>query len=164
MESLIKVRDQPELVSKLLVKIYLFGRKNFNRSNFYVRIKYKIYKILDFVFVKLLLNSQIPPTVFLGDGTKIYHPFGIIIHGGVRIGENVILRHQITIGNKKHGENDVPCVSDKVEIGAGAKILGSIMISKGTIIGANAVVTKDIRTSNSVVVGIPAQVLDRNEV
>ena len=52
-----------------------------------------------------------------------------------------------------------PTISDNVIIGAGAKVLGPITVGKSSKIGANSVVTKNV-PANSVVVGIPARVVD----
>ncbi|ERA52031.1 Serine acetyltransferase [Corynebacterium diphtheriae DSM 43988] len=67
-----------------------------------------------------------------------------------------MLYHGVTLGGqvltqtKRH-----PTVEDDVVIGAGAKVLGPITIGKGSAIGANAVVTKDV-PANHIAVGIPA--------
>ncbi len=59
------------------------------------------------------------------------------------------------MGKKKRHPN----ISDNVVIGAGAKVLGPITVGKNSKIGANSVVTRNV-PSNTVVVGIPARVVD----
>ena len=55
----------------------------------------------------------------------------------------------------------VPTIGDSVVIFAGAKILGNIHIGDGAVIGANAVVTKDVPT-NAVVAGVPARIISED--
>jgi serine O-acetyltransferase len=59
---------------------------------------------------------------------------------------------------RKGGRNGYPKIGSRVFVGAGAKILGNVTIGDDVVIGANAVVTKDI-PSGAVVGGIPAKVL-----
>jgi serine O-acetyltransferase len=79
-----------------------------------------------------------------------------------RSGENVLMFHQVTLGNsnvssagKRH-----PTIGNNVVIGAGAKILGPIYIADHSQIGAASVVVKDI-PSHSVVVGNPGRIIKR---
>lgn len=87
----------------------------------------------------------LPESVFLP------HPFGIIVSGGVEFGEDVVIGHQVTIGNRG-GVMAAPKIGNRVYIGAGAKVLGDISIGDDSIIGANAVVTQNI-PPNVIVVG-----------
>lgn len=51
-------------------------------------------------------------------------------------------------------DNSMPTIKENVIVGAGAKIIGGVVIGKGVIVGANAVVTKDV-PEFSIVVGEP---------
>jgi serine O-acetyltransferase len=73
----------------------------------------------------------------------------------------VVLRNGVTIGLRRTGTRGSPTIGDRVDIGAGAKILGTIQIGDDVCIGANAVVLTDM-PSNSIAVGIPAQIRSRN--
>ena len=66
---------------------------------------------------------------------------GIVIAGGAKIGNNVTISHQVTIGRSK---NLVPVIGDNVYIGPGAKIFGGIRIGNNVRIGANCIVFQDI--------------------
>jgi serine acetyltransferase len=72
------------------------------------------------------------------------HPYGIIIHGDTVIGRGVTIMQQVTLGAKDRGAHAAPVIEDDVYIGAGAKVLGAVRIGRGAVIGANAVVTRDI--------------------
>ena len=81
-----------------------------------------------------------------------------MIHPAAEIGVNCLIHQQVTIGTKRTGGN--PLIKGHVDIGAGAKILGEITIHEHAMVGANAVVTKDVQ-SYEVVAGIPAKVVKR---
>jgi serine O-acetyltransferase len=87
---------------------------------------------------------------------------GTVIGETAEIGENVTLYHNVTLGGvswakvKRH-----PTLEDNVVVGAGAQVLGPIRIGSHSRIGANSVVVKDV-PPNSVVVGVPGRVKDRN--
>jgi serine acetyltransferase len=80
--------------------------------------------------------------------------YGIFISNSARIGKNVVIFHQVTIGSvstKGSKNNGAPVIEDDVYIGCGAKIIGNIRIGHHARIGANAIVSKDV-PPNSVVI------------
>lgn len=91
------------------------------------------------------LGTPLPESVFLP------HPFGIVMSSGVELGEDVVIGHQVTIGNR-NGVVAVPKIGNRVYIGAGAKIFGPVHIGDDAVIGANAVITRDV-PPGSIVVG-----------
>lgn len=84
-------------------------------------------------------------------GLLLPHPYGVIIHRDVVLGENAVVMQQVTIGQKSPRESGVPVIGNNVYIGAGAKLLGPINIGDNVTIGANAVITKDIPAGATVV-------------
>lgn len=84
--------------------------------------------------------------------------YGIIIAPGAKIGKNVRICHQVTIGNDFKDVTHTPTIGDNVEIYPGAKIFGKIYIGNNAIIGANAVVNKDV-PSGTLVVSQPARLI-----
>lgn len=99
--------------------------------------------------LRLLLNSD----VYCRADAPILmpHPYGIVIHSGAVIGSRVTVMQQVTIGTKDPGDNAAPVIEDNVYIGAGAKVLGGIRVGRGAIVGANAVVTRDVPSYCTVV-------------
>lgn len=98
--------------------------------------------------LQLLLGSDIYGPV--RHDTRMPHPYGIVIHGSAKIGRNVLIMQQVTIGAKDAG-NQAPSIGDDVVLGAGSKILGGIHVGSGAVVGANAVVTKDVPACATVV-------------
>lgn len=82
---------------------------------------------------------------------------GIIISDQAKIGKNAVIFQQVTIGIKEFG-GKAPTIKDNVFIGAGAKILGDIVIGNNVKIGANAVVLDDV-PDNCTVGGVPAKII-----
>jgi len=94
----------------------------------------------------------------IGGGLYIAHPIGTVI-SVKRMGTNCSVIAAVTIGMRN--EWDFPIIGDNVFIGAGARVLGGIVIGDDSVIGANAVVIKDVPTG-ATVVGIPARVVRIN--
>lgn len=139
--------------------VYRFGRWRMS-------ISLKIFRApLSFIYrqlekhVRFKYGIELPYTVELGDGVIFEHQHGIVIHGNARIGAGSIIRQGVTIGNKNiNHPQDAPEIGKNVNIGAGAKILGKIKVGDNAIIGANAVVTKDI-PADHLAVGIPVRIV-----
>ncbi|HEM4403744.1 TPA: serine acetyltransferase, partial [Streptococcus suis] len=120
-------------------------------------LNYLIYKLLNSIIVLGFFGSEIHSSRSISDNIILFHPYGIVISADAKIGDGVIIRQQVTIGNKGLGGigDKSPTIEENVEIGAGAKIIGDITIGAGSKIGANAVVTKSF-PANSILVGVPA--------
>lgn len=105
-------------------------------------------------FCGIKLSYNVP----VGRRVRIDH-FGGIILGARKIGSDVYIRQNTTLGISDLSDlNAKPVICDGVQIGAGAVILGNITVGKGAIVGANAVVTKDV-PPGAVVVGVPARIV-----
>jgi serine O-acetyltransferase len=117
---------------------------------------YKILKLLS----QMLTGIELPCETKVGRRVIIEHFGDIIISGDAIIGDDVIIRNGVTIGLKYTGMQGAPVIGNRVDIGAGAKILGAITIGDDVVIGANAVVLQDI-PANSLAVGVPAKIKPR---
>jgi serine O-acetyltransferase len=83
------------------------------------------------------------------------------VSGDTVIGDDVVIRNGVTLGLRRTGERGAPTLGNRVDVGAGAKILGKIHIGDGAVIGANAVVLKDV-PAGALAVGIPARIILRD--
>jgi serine O-acetyltransferase len=80
-----------------------------------------------------------------------------VIGETAEVGDDVMLYHGVTLGGRqREGGKRHPTLGDGVAVGAGAKILGPVVIGAHSVVGANAVVTKDA-APESVLVGVPAR-------
>ena len=136
----------------------------------YYRIAHFFYKMRLFFIARLIsqiarffTGIEIHPGALIGNRLMIDHGMGIVIGETAVIGDDCIIYHQVTLGGtgkeklKRH-----PTVGNNVLIGAGAKLLGPIVIGDNVKIGAGAVVLKSVE-NNKTVVGVPGdRVIDKN--
>lgn len=108
---------------------------------------------------RFFTGIEIHPGATIGKGLVIDHGMGIVIGETTEIGDNCTLYQGVTLGGtgKDVGKRH-PTIGNNVLVGAGAKVLGPIVIEDNSKVAANAVVLKDI-ASNSTAVGIPARVV-----
>jgi len=116
-----------------------------------------LYRTL-FRHVRNHYGIELPFSVRLGRRVIIEHQCCIIVHGNSVIGDDCIIRQGCTLGNRDLDRpDDAPRLGHRVNVGAGAKILGAVKIGDGAAIGANAVVLTDV-PAGAVAVGIPARI------
>ncbi len=123
------------------------------------RLKLRYLARLMSAISRLLTGVDIHPGAQIGRRFFIDHGMGVVIGETAEIGNDCTLYHGVTLGGtswnpgKRH-----PTLRDRVMVGAGAKILGSVTIGHDTQVGANAVVISDV-SSGMTVVGIPGRVV-----
>lgn len=110
-------------------------------------------------------NTFIENDVVIGDNVTV--KCGVQLWDGLRVGNDVFIGPNVTFCNDKHpksGNHDYEClqtiIEDDVSIGANATILPGLKLGRGCVIGAGAVVTKDV-VSGATVVGNPAKEIMR---
>lgn len=118
-------------------------------------------------FIRFLTGIEIHPAAKIGHGFFIDHGMGVVIGETSIIGNNVTLYHGVTFGGTtvfdKSGKQMTkrhPTLKNDIIVGAGAKILGPIIIGNNVKIGANAVVLHDV-SDNQTIVGVPAHIVDK---
>jgi len=101
---------------------------------------------------------EIHPGAVIGRRFFIDHGMGVVIGETAVVGDDAMLYHGVTLGGRSSNTGKRhPTVEDGVTIGAGARILGPVVIGARSQVGANAVVVKDV-APDSVAVGVPARV------
>lgn len=105
---------------------------------------------------------DLPWRCAIGPGFRITHGWGLVIHDDAVIGSNVTVFHGVTIGSKRRGDVLVaPKIGNNVTIAASATVIGAVNVGDGAIIGAGAIVLKDVY-ANSVVVGTACKEIQAN--
>ena len=135
-------------------------------ANFFAIAKFDLIARIISQFSRFLTGIEIHPKAKIGKNLFIDHGMGVVIGETSEIGDNVTIYHNVTLGgiapsinsNNQRNTKRHPTLEDNVVVGSGAQILGPIIIKKNSLIGANAVVTKDV-PENSVMIGIPAKVI-----
>ena len=134
--------------------VYRFGRWRYGVRPLLVRKFFSlIYKVL-FKFIQVVTGIELPCEAQIGRNFVIDHFGGVIISGYARFGDNCRIRNGVVVGLQSVDEPCAPVIGDNVDIGTGAKVLGRITIGNDVVIGANAVVIRDV-PDNCMVVGVP---------
>jgi serine O-acetyltransferase len=143
-----------------VMAVYRFGRWRYQIRWRWLRLPFSaIYKALR-LLSEILTGIELPCEATVGRRFRIDHFGGIIISGDAVFGDDCVVRNGVTVGLRYAGQRGSPVIGNRVDIGAGAKILGPIHIGDDVAIGANAVVLVDV-PSNCIAVGVPARVLAR---
>ena len=107
----------------------------------------------------VLFGLEVSPRMPIGPGLVIMHTHGTVL-GATSIGANVTVYQQVTLGARDmdfaYTLSMRPVVEDGVVISAGAKVLGGLTLGRDCVVGANAVVLKDVPPEH-IAVGIPAR-------
>lgn len=109
-----------------------------------------------------MTGIEIHPGARIGRRFFIDHGMGVVIGETSEVGDDVMLYHGVTLGGRTRTSGKRhPTLGDGVAVGAGAKILGPVTIGAGSVVGANAVVTRDA-PADSILVGVPAKPRQRS--
>ncbi len=133
-------------------------------ANFFAIAKFDLIARIISQFSRFLTGIEIHPKAKIGKNLFIDHGMGVVIGETSEIGNNVTIYHNVTLGgispsinsNDQRNTKRHPTLEDNVVVGSGAQILGPIIIKKNSLVGANAVVTKDV-PEKAVMIGIPAK-------
>ena len=123
--------------------------------------RYRLHWLARFIstFARWVTGIEIHPGAVIGRRFFIDHGMGVVIGETAIIGDDCMLYHGVTLGGttwdkvKRH-----PTLKNGVVIGAGAKILGPIILGENVRVGSNSVVVRSI-DDNETVVGIPGRIV-----
>ncbi len=105
---------------------------------------------------RVLFSVALPATVVMGQRvTMAYQGLGTVVHARARIGSDVYIGPQVIIGGRS-GEVAVPVIEDGAFIGAGARVLGPVIVGRGATVAAGALVIADV-PAGVTVAGVPAR-------
>lgn len=138
----------------LAMRLYLVSRKLYN-------LNIPILPAIIMRINRVLCSCDIPYTADIHPSVVLGHnALGCVIHERAIIKENVTILQNVTIGGR--GQSGVPIIQPGVFIGAGAAILGGVVVGKNSKIGSNAVVISDV-PEESTAVGVPSKILHQIE-
>ncbi|MBW4780765.1 serine acetyltransferase [Rhodococcus fascians] len=101
------------------------------------------------IYSEWILKIELRPKTSVGSSLSIYHGFGIVVNNQSIIGNNVKLRHGVTIGHKVPG-GGCPVIGDNVEFGAHAVVVGGCTVGANSRIGAGVVLGVSVPDYTSV--------------
>lgn len=106
-----------------------------------------VYKV-GYLVVRNVYGIEIPRTVRLGRRVKIAHQSGIVVHPGSSIGDDCVIRQNVSIGaaagDASRVREQAPQLGRNVSVGAGAVIIGAITVGDGAVLGPNVTVLTSV--------------------
>lgn len=140
------------------LQIHRFGYARNKYNSKWIRLPWGGIHLVLSKLSEIFFGIYIGGTAKIGNRLVIEHFGSIIIHGSAEIGHDCLIRQGVTLGNRHMDKPfDAPKLGSRVNIGAGAKILGKIVIGDDVDIGANAVVLVDVPSCH-IAVGVPAKI------
>jgi serine O-acetyltransferase len=130
------------------------------------RVAHLFYERRLFLLARLISNINrfftgvdIHPGARIGRRFFIDHGMGVVIGETTEIGDDVLMYQGVTLGGtgKERGKRH-PSIGNRVVLGAGAKVLGNILVADHVKVGAGSVVIHPV-PPNSTVVGIPGKIV-----
>jgi len=139
------------------VAVHRFGVWRMTVRSKIMRAPFSVFYRALYRRVRNVYGIELPYTVKLGRRVVFEHQGGVVIHGFSEIGDDCIIRQGVTLGNRHLSQPlDAPILCQRVNVGAGAAIMGKVTLGDGAAVGANAVVLTDVAPGITVV-GIPAR-------
>jgi len=143
----------------MALAVYRFGNYRMHLQRGPVRAGLTaVYRAL-YLYIRNSYGVEVPFSAKIGRRVVIEHQSGVVIHGNTVIGDECIIRQGVTLGNRHlDAPYDAPVLGRRVNVGAGAKLLGGINVGDNANIGANSVVLRDVPAGGTAV-GVPARLL-----
>ncbi len=142
--------------------VYRFGRWRYGIRSPWLRKPLSVLYRVAYKLVQILTGIELPCEAVIGRNFVIDHFGGIVISGYARFGDNCRIRNGVVVGLSRVEDPVAPVIGHNVDIGTGAKLLGRITIGDNVLIGANAVVVRDV-PADHVAVGVPARIRPRKD-
>jgi serine O-acetyltransferase len=141
------------------IAVYRLGRWRMQIRSRLLRAPFSVVYRALYRGTRNFYGIELPYSAQLGRRLVIEHQSGIVIHGNTVIGDDCIIRHGVTLGNRSLDRPfDAPRLGNRVNVGAGAKVLGAVSVGDDAQIGANAVVRSDV-PAGALAAGVPARIV-----
>jgi serine O-acetyltransferase len=122
-------------------------------SFFYVKLGWHVVGRLLSQWSRFWTGIEIHPSAKIGRRVFIDHGMGVVIGATAIVGDDVLMYHGVTLGGRtlERGTKRHPTIGNKVVLGAHCIVLGDITVGDGAQIGAQAIVTKNVKPGATVV-------------
>jgi serine O-acetyltransferase len=126
------------------VAVHRLGARALRMPGIKGKFARKLHKLL-FVLVRNFYGIELPATTKIGRRLLLGHQHGIVVHERATIGDDCVIRHNVTLGNgAKYWTDEAPHLGDRVRISPGVVVIGDVHIGDDVQIGPNALVTTDV--------------------
>lgn len=142
--------------------VYRFGRWRYTVRPALLRKVFSLLYKVAYKLVQIVTGIELPCEAEVGRGFVIDHFGGIVVSGHAKFGDHCRIRNGVVVGLARVDDPCAPVIGHHVDIGTGAKVLGRITVGDHALIGANAVVVRDVPPWH-VAVGVPAVVTPRKD-
>lgn len=109
------------------------------------------------IITECFFGYEIQAAATIGRRFTIHHGYAVVINKNVVAGDDLTIRHGITLGNRGPNSLACPMLGNNVELGANVVIIGGVTVGNNVTVGAGSVVLDDI-PDNALVVGEKARV------
>ena len=145
------------------LQVYRLGHLRYRFASPLVRWPLGALHLVLAKLAEIVCGVTIGVSAKIGRRLVIEHSGAIVVHGNAVIGDDCIIRQGVTIGNQRMDRPlEAPHIGHRVNIGAGAKILGGVHVGDDAEIGANAVVIQNV-PAGALAVGVPARIILRSK-
>jgi len=136
--------------------------RNYRKSSWCYKHKLKFLAKLIMKFGRVIYSADIPYTCTIGKGVVFAHNgLGVVVHDNAIIGDNCKIQQGVTIGGRNN--RGFPKIESGVEIGANALVLGGITLGENAVIGAGAIIIKDVPPGATMVGVLAREVIRKQE-
>lgn len=150
----------PSLSQRITLAVWRLGQATYGQRHPVALAARVVQQVANAVWFRGVMGAEIPTSIPAGPGLWLPHSVrGVIMHHSVQIGAGCTIYHHTTLG-LRGDTGDGPVLGDGCYIGAGAQVLGDIVLAEGTKVGANAVLTRSTEPGGTYV-GVPARLLER---
>ena len=140
------------------IAVHRFGTWRMGIGPKWARAPFSVLYRALFRYCRNVYGIEVPYSAGIGRRVVLEHQHGIVVHGDAEIGDDCILRQGVTLGGRSLDRPyEAPRLGARVNVGAGAVIVGAISVGDDATIGANAVVLSDV-PAGAVAVGVPAAI------
>lgn len=112
------------------------------------------FRLLRRIICQMVYHCEINPASFVSSSAiaslRLPHPYLIVVHRDVEIGERVTFFHGVTIGAREGRHTGVPVIGSDCYLGTGATVIGPLRLGDGARIGANCLVLSDVAAGETV--------------
>lgn len=121
------------------LQVAVAGRRGFSGKLFR-----RALDTVNLLVIRNVYGIEIYPTTTIGRRLRIGHHMGVILGADAVIGDDCLVRQQVTLGQLSDDDPAQPTIGDRVQFGPGSTVVGGVTIGDGATIGAHALVLKNV--------------------